>query len=242
MKAAGNRGNILIIDDEDEVGKLLRYNLKSEGYNVHVFTTIDELDRSTLSQMRMLIVDAMTHDYTGLDLLTELKSNPATEKIPFILCCVPDNEELILDAFGLGVDDFVKKPYSLREMHARINAVLRRYPNVDTSDEAEDKENNSLTLHHHNLQIDTANRVVLHLGNIIQLTKTEYAILEFLIKNIGNFYTREQIFAEIWKDDSSVNIRIVDTNISRLRKKLGEASKCIINRYGMGYAFMGKPL
>lgn len=242
MKAAGTRGNILIIDDEDEVGKLLRYNLKSEGYNVHVFTSIDELDRSTLSQMRMLIVNAMTHDYTGLDLLSELKSNPATEKIPFILCCVPDNEELILDAFGLGVDDFVKKPYSLREMHARINAVLRRYPYETPKEQDEDNDTNSPSLPHHDLHLDTTNRAALHLGNIIPLTKTEYAILEFLIKNIGNFYTRDQIFAEIWKDDSSVNVRIVDTNISRLRKKLGDASKYIINRYGMGYAFIGKTL
>lgn len=221
---------------------MLRYNLKTEGYNVHTHTTIDELDRSTLTQMRMLIVNAMNHKFTGMDLLTEMKADPATEKIPFILCCVPENEEMILDAFGLGVDDFVKKPYSLREMHARINAVLRRYPYEapDEQGEIDGDTDSGMIFRQLDLQVDTANRVVLHFGKIIPLTKTEYAIFEFLMRHADNFYNRDQIFSEIWKDDSSVNVRIVDTNISRLRKKLGDASKCIINRYGLGYAFVGK--
>lgn len=240
MKPAGTRGNILIIDDDDEVGKMLRQNLRTEGYNVQTFNSISEVDRSTLTQMRMVIVNAMTHEFTGLDLLSELKSNPLTEKIPIMLCCVPENEEVILDAFELGVDDFVKKPYSLREMRARINAVLRRYPfelPID-DDDAVDTNSDEINLSHLDLRINTTTRVVEYLGNHIPLTKTEYSIFEFLIRNSENFYTRDQIFAEIWKDDSSVNVRIVDTNISRLRKKLGEASKCLINRYGLGYAFM----
>ncbi len=242
MRPAGIRGNILIIDDDDEEGKMLRQNLKSEGYSVHSFNSIGEVDRSTLTQMRMVIVNAMTHEFTGLDLLSELKGNPLTEKIPIMLCCVPENEEVILDAFELGVDDFVKKPYSLREMRARINAVLRRYPFDPPSEQNEEETANSdeIRLSHLDLRINTTTRVVEYLGNHIPLTKTEYSIFEFLIKNSENFYTRDQIFAEIWKDDSSVNVRIVDTNISRLRKKLGEASKCLINRYGLGYAFLEK--
>lgn len=245
MLLEATRGNILIIDDDDDLGKMLRLNLKAEGFNVHKFHSINEVDRSILTQMRMVIVNAMTHDFTGLDLLTELKSNPVTEKIPIMLCCMPENEEVILDAFELGVDDFVKKPYSLREMHARINAVLRRYPFEVSNNERngeEDSESDEIHISHLDLRINTTNHVVEYLGNLIPLTKTEYSIFEFLIKNSENFYTRDQIFSEIWKDDSSVNVRIVDTNISRLRKKLGEVSKCIINRYGLGYAFVGKTI
>lgn len=204
---------------------------------MHTFDTIAEVDRSILTQMRMVIVNAMNHEFTGLDFLTELKSNPATEKIPIMICCAPENEEVILDAFELGVDDFVKKPYSLREMHARINAVLRRYPYEMPAEDIE-VESDHIHLQHLDMRINTTDRVVEYLGNQIPLTKTEYSIFEFLLKNSENFYTRDQIFAEIWKDDSSVNVRIVDTNISRLRKKLGDASKCLINRYGLGYAFM----
>ena len=240
MISAGTCGNILIIDDNDEAGKMLRQNLTTEGFNVHTFDTIGEVDRSMLTHMRMVIVNAMTHDFTGLDLLTELKSNPDTKRIPIMICCMPENEEVILDAFELGVDDFVKKPYSQREMRARIHAVLRRYPFEQPSDEelSEDEDSDKIHLRHLDLKIDTTNRVVQYLGNHLPLTKTEYSIFEFLIKNSEKFYTRDQIFAEIWKDDSSVNVRIVDTNISRLRKKLGEASKCLINRYGLGYAFL----
>lgn len=238
MKPVGTRGNILIIDDDDEVGEKLRQNLMAEGYQVETFSSVSEVDRSKLPDMRMVIVNAMTQEFTGLDLLSELKSDPMTDKIPIMLCCVPENEEVILDAFELGVDDFVKKPYSLREMRARINAVLRRYPFQKSTEEEEDSSSDEINLSHLDLRINTTTRVVEYLGNHVPLTKTEYSIFEFLIKNSEKFYTRDQIFAEIWKDDSSVNVRIVDTNISRLRKKLGEASKCLINRYGLGYAFL----
>lgn len=242
MLLEATRGNILIIDDDDDLGKMLRLNLKAEGFNVHKFHSINEVDRSILTQMRMVIVNAMTHEFTGLDFLAELKSKPLTEKIPIMICCVPENEEVILDAFELGVDDFVKKPYSLREMHARINAVLRRYPFVQPaeSEESTEEESSEINIGHLQLLINTSSRVVEYQGNPLPLTKTEYSIFEFLIKNSENFFTRDQIFAEIWKDDSSVNVRIVDTNISRLRKKLGDAAKCLINRYGLGYAFMEK--
>lgn len=242
MKPVGTHGKILIIDDDDEAGRMLRQNLEAEGFSVQAFDSINEIDRSTLTQMRMVIVNAMTQEFTGLDLLAELKSNPLTEKIPFMLCSVPENEEVILEAFELGVDDFVKKPYSLREMRARINAVLRRYPFELPSEKNGDQETDSgeISLSHLDLRINTTTRVVEYLGNHVPLTKTEYSIFEFLIKNSEKFYTRDQIFAEIWKDDSTVNVRIVDTNISRLRTKLGDASKCLINRYGLGYAFMRK--
>lgn len=235
MKPTGQRGIILIIDDEDDASRLLRYNLKTEGFEVQINSSVKEIDMRELEHMRMVIVNGMNHEITGLDLINIMKSNPRLEKIPIILCAYSEGEEFIVNAFDLGFDDFVSKPYSQREMLARINAVLRRYPEVERP---RPKVIEGITIKRLNMHIDTTNHKVVLSGATLPLTKTEYSIFEYLVKNANNFYTRDQIFGEIWKDDSSVNVRIVDTNISRLRKKLGDASKSLINRYGMGYAFM----
>lgn len=236
MEQAGNRGHILIIDDEDDIGRLLRYNLKTEGFEVHTYSSVKEINMQDLQQMRIVIVNGMEQEITGIDLINMMKANPKLENIPVILCTFPIGEEFIVHAFDIGVDDFISKPYSLREMLARINAVLRRYPNVVTA--PRNKVVEGITIKHLNMHIDTTNHKVVIAGTTLPLTKTEYTIFEYLVKNANNFYTRDQIFEEVWKYDSTVNVRIVDTNISRLRKKLGDASKALINRYGLGYAFM----
>lgn len=234
----GQQGNILIVDDEEDSCKLLRYNLKIEGFNVSLQKYASEINQNDLVEVRIVIVDAMQQEFTGMELIQQIKTNPKTQHIPVILTCIPDGEELIIRAFEYGVDDFITKPYSLREMLARINSVLRRYPlNIPLRTT---KVIEGITIKHLDLHIDTTNHRVLKAGTIVPLTKTEYSIFEFLIKNHNNFYTRDQIYSEVWKEDSNINTRIVDTNISRLRKKLGSASKSIINRYGMGYAFVDK--
>lgn len=238
MKPFVQRGDILIIDEEDDIGRLLCYNLRTEGYEVHIYPSVRDVYMHDLGQMRMAIINGMSQDAAVDNLIRDMKNDPDLEKIPVILCARPVDDEFVTKAFDLGIDDLVYKPYSLREMLARINAVLRRYPY--TMPVRNVKVSEGISIKNIGMHIDTTNRRVMHKNNVLPLTKTEYSILEYLVKNANNFYTRNQIFKEVWRDDSTVNVRIVDTNISRLRKKLGEASKNLINRYGLGYAFMDK--
>lgn len=232
-------GTIVIVDDDTNVSELLKCNLCSEGYGVVIYKNAEDVDLSTLADMRMVIADAADQPYTGIDLTFDIKENPATSHIPVIICSVSDNEDTILDAFDNGADDFVSKPFSLRQLLARVKAVLRRHPRK-VNPAAPVKSTTELVVPELNLSIDSIGQKVIEDGIVVPLTKTEYAILIFLIKNQNSFFSRDEICNEVWKNEAGSNARIVDTNISRLRKKLGETGKHIINRYGMGYAFVQK--
>lgn len=181
----------------------------------------------------------MDQDFDGFALLEKIKSDPYTEPIPVIICTGSDAEDALLEAFDAGADDFISKPFSLRELVARIKAVLRRHP-LRATVEDRHRQQTMLTVPSLNLQIDTVSQRVIEDGMVLPLTKTEYSILLFLLKNQNSFFSRSEICHEVWKDEAGTNERIVDTNISRLRKKLGDSGKYLINRYGLGYAFVDK--
>lgn len=236
MSESCNLGKILIVDDDQNIADLLHYNLTSEGFSVKIVPQAKDVDFSEAAMCRLAIIDAMGQPYTGIDLSSDLKSNPSTAHLPIIIYTERDGEDTIIEAFDNGAEDVVMKPFSLRELIARIKAILRRHPMVAVQKPV----NNNITFPELNLVIDRANQKVTVGGTVIPLTKTEYAILIFLINNRNSFFTRIDICNEVWREEASSNIRIVDTNISRLRKKLGESGKYIINRYGMGYAFVDK--
>ncbi len=236
MSESCNLGKILIVDDDQNIADLLHYNLTSEGFSVKIVPQAKDVDFSEAAMCRLAIIDAMGQAYTGIDLSSDLKSNPSTAHLPIIIYTERDGEDTIIEAFDNGAEDVVMKPFSLRELIARIKAILRRHPMVAVQKPV----NNNITFPELNLVIDRANQKVTVGGTVIPLTKTEYAILIFLINNRNSFFTRIDICNEVWREEASSNIRIVDTNISRLRKKLGESGKYIINRYGMGYAFVDK--
>lgn len=237
MATTNTLGIILIVDDDENISELLKYNLSSEGYGIIVVPLAKDVDFNEASTCRLAIVDAMSQSYSGIDLCADLKSNSSTATLPIIVCTEREGEDIIVDAFDHGAEDFVSKPFSLRELIARIRAVLRRHPMLAV---VEKPVSNEIVLPDLHLVIDPSNQKVTVDEAVVALTKTEYAILEFLVNNRNSFFTRADICAQVWKDDMSGNIRIVDTNISRLRKKLGECGKYIINRYGMGYAFIDK--
>lgn len=239
MSISGPLGNILIVDDDVNIADLLKFNLGSEGFAVDVVANAKDVDFESLLDVRIIIADAFNQPYTGIDLLSDLKSNKKTAPIPVLIYTSSDNEDALLDAFDNGADDFLSKPFSLRELIARVKAILRRHPRRAAIDN-KSKQQNSLTVPSLKLEIDTVSQRAIEDGIVVPLTKTEYAILTFLIKNQNSFFTRGEICNEVWKDEAGSNERIVDTNISRLRKKLGESGKYIINRYGLGYAFVDK--
>lgn len=237
MSESSHLGKILIVDDDTNIAEFLSYNLTSEGFSVQIVSNAKDVDFSEAAHCRLAIIDAMNQPYTGIDLSSDLRSNDATAHLPIIIYTERDGEDIIIDAFDNGAEDVVIKPFSLRELIARIKAILRRHPMVAPS---QPKADNNISFPEMKLFIDRANQKVTVSDTVIPLTKTEYAILIFLINNRNSFFTRIDICNEVWKEDASSNIRIVDTNISRLRKKLGNSGKYIINRYGMGYAFVDK--
>ena len=223
-------GHILLVDDEQHITDLLQYNLESEHYKVTVAVRAADVPAMDLDDVRLLVADAMSQDFTGLDLLRSLKASPRTASIPVIILAHSDSEDDILEAFDAGAEDYVFKPFSLRELFARIRAVLRRHPL------AEQTAARASLLTFGPMTVDPLTCLVTVDGVPVSLTKTEYAILSLLARNQGQTYSRREIYDEIWRDiDRPNNDRIVDTNISRLSKKLGSAAPLIRNKTGFGY-------
>lgn len=241
MLQTSSLGKILLIDDDVVIADLLKVNLSSEGFTLEVYPVAADVTPQQCADARMVIVDAMSQPYTGIDFTRDLKDSPEGADVPVIVCSAGFGEDDIVDAFDAGADDYITKPFSLRELIARAKAVLRRHP-MKTPKQTAAPASDDLIIEVPNLKlrIDTAAQHVVEDGIIVPLTKTEYAILIHLLRNQNSFFTRKEICAEVWRDEPNSNDRIVDTNISRLRKKLGETGKYIINRYGMGYAFVDK--
>lgn len=228
MSSQSSLANILIVDDDPNITDLLSVNLRSEGYSVELATVAEDVDRSSLGDIRLVIVDAMRQPYSGMDLIYDLKDDPATEHIGIILYSNFKSERMVIDALDAGADDYVVKPFSLRELVARVKSVLRRHA-------APGRPSGSL-ITFLNMTVEQTNQTVKIDDVPVSLSRTEYAILSLLLKNVDNYVTRVEIHRKVWNEDTAgINERIVDTNISRLRKKLGSLGDHIVNRSGHGY-------
>ena len=222
---------LLIVDDERHITDLLRFNLEAESFAVTVRESAADIMAMDLAEYRLVIADAMGQKYTGFDLLADIKAHPIFQNIPEIILSHADGEDAIIRAFDLGADDYILKPFSLRELVARIRSVLRRHLVTDIANQA--------VISFKGMDVDILNKQVRINGELVHLTRTEYAILVLLLKHRNRFYNRRQIFDQVWRDaDPSANDRIVDTNISRLRKKLGASAEALVNRTGEGYALI----
>ncbi|MDE5643887.1 MAG: response regulator transcription factor [Muribaculaceae bacterium] len=225
-------GKILIVDEDSNIADLLCVNLRSEGYQVDAIPQAAEAMRLDLSDTNLVIADAMRQDFDGMQLLAALKDNPMTAHVGFILMSSDDSERRVIEALDNGADDYVVKPFSLREFVARIRSVLRRH-NIRA------RVAPSTRLTYQTLTVDLSTRMVTDDGMELPLSRTEYLILVLLLKNVGVPTSRREIFNSVWKDSPEMsNDRIVDTNISRLRKKLGDVGSNIQNRSGLGYLFV----
>lgn len=225
-------GKILIVDEDKNIADLLSINLRSEGYQVDTLEQAADTLHLDLSDTNLIIADAMRQSFNGMQLLVSLKDNPMTAHVGFILTSADDSERRVIEALDNGADDYVVKPFSLREFVARIRSVLRRH-----SVRARVAPSTKLT--YSTLSVDLTTRVVTDDGMELPLSRTEYLILVLLLKNVGVPTSRREIFNNVWKDSPEMsNDRIVDTNISRLRKKLGEVGSLIQNRSGLGYMFV----
>ncbi len=227
-----NDMRILVVDDEDDLCEILKFNLENEGFWVDTAHSAEEALRLNLTEYNLLLLDIMMGEISGFKMASMLKKDKATASIPIIFITARDTENDTVTGFNLGADDYISKPFSLREVVARVKAVLRRT--------AETQAAQSDILTFHGLSMDIAQKRVTIDGEDVSLTKKEFEILKLLLKSPGKVFSREDILAKIWSDEVYVLDRTVDVNITRLRKKIGEYGKCIITRLGYGYCFEDK--
>lgn len=221
---------ILVVDDEEDLCEILKFNLETEGYEVDTAFCAEEALKMNLNDYQLLLLDVMMGDISGFKMASILRKNEKTAHIPIIFLTAKDTENDMLTGFNLGADDYISKPFSIRQVLARVKAVLRRTTEKNKTKEPE-------RLEYETLSLDTKRIKAFVDDKEIPLTKKEFEILKLLLENKGNVFSREEILSRIWKDEVYVLDRTIDVNITRLRKKIDPYGKNIVTRLGFGYCF-----
>ena len=225
-----NDYRILVVDDEEDLCEILKFNLENEGYEVDTANSAEEALKMSISSYHLLLLDVMMGEISGFKMANLLKKDKKTAQVPIIFITAKDTENDTVTGFNLGADDYISKPFSLREVIARVKAVLRRTATSDTEKAPEQ-------LCYQSLVIDITKKKVSIDGEEVPLTKKEFEILFLLLQNKGRVFSREDILSRIWSDEVYVLDRTIDVNITRLRKKIGTYGKRIVTRLGYGYCF-----
>ena len=225
---------ILIIEDEPDIRKTLEYNISREGYHVVSASSLLEAKSQIESDsFSLILLDLMLPDGSGLDLCREIKSDKEKSSVPIIILTAKDDEVDKVVGFELGADDYVTKPFSVRELILRMKAVLKR---------GEKKSDNvEVQRQFGQLSIDTESHEVFVDNNEIILTALEFKLLCQLVNRRGRVQSRDQLLSDVWGYSAEVTTRTVDTHIKRLREKLGSMGKYVQTIRGVGYKFTRTP-
>lgn len=223
---------ILIVDSDSSIKSLLADNLRSEGYTVDTVTTALEALVLQLDRYSLIISDIdLPGEIDGFELLERVKDDPMTSTIPLIFCTARDGENDIIKGLNAGADDYIIRPFSLREMLARVRSVMRRRRNMSPAA-------NNRTIEYRTLILNVDSHGLIIDGETVSLSPTEFAILTLLLRSRNRMFKREEILAAAWPGEELNNPRLVDVNISRLRKKLSTYSRNLVNKSGLGYGFV----
>lgn len=220
---------ILVVDDEADIREILQFNLENEGYNIDSADSAEAASKMLSPAHKLILLDVMMGGISGFKFADQLRK--AGNTIPIIFLTAKDTENDMLTGFSIGGDDYIRKPFSIKEVIARVKSVLKR-----TEERVGEAEKNA-TLEFENLVIDTDNKMVYVDSEPVELTKTEFNILVLLIQNEGKIFSRADILSKAWGNDGIVLERTVDVHITRLRKKIGHYGDYIVNRTGYGYIF-----
>jgi two-component system phosphate regulon response regulator PhoB len=226
--------NILVIEDEPDIRKTLEYNISREGHKVLTAGSIHDAEKILQSQsLSLVLLDLMLPDGSGLDFCRKLKTNSKTESIPVIILTAKDDEVDKVVGFELGADDYVTKPFSVRELLLRIKAVLKRGEVKKDIVEVERQFGDlKIDIESHEVYVDEMK---------IELTALEFKLLNQLVETRGRVQSRDQLLSEVWGYSAEVTTRTVDTHIKRLRNKLGSIGKYVQTIRGVGYKFSRIP-
>ncbi len=229
---------ILVIDDEEAVCEILKFNLEKEGYEVDCAYSAEEALDMDLSGYSLFMVDIMMDQLSGYDFARRVRNVTETEFTPILFCSALSNEDSVVKGLNIGADDYVTKPFVIGEVLARVRAILRRSGQathrMPAVNERADYDSDVIF---RTLRIDRNDKTVYLDGEELPLTRTEYDILLFFLIHRNRIYSREEIINQVWGDDVVVTNRTIDTNITRLRKKIGQYSNNLVTRQGFGYGF-----
>ena len=221
---------ILVVDDEQDLLEILKFNLETEGYEVATASSAEEALQMDIASFSLLLLDVMMGGMSGFAMARKLKEKPTTANVPIIFLTARDTENDTVTGFNLGADDYISKPFSLREVMVRVRAVLRRTATSADEDEPQ-------VLSYQGIIMNLDKKTVSIEGEDVPFTKTEFELLNLLLSERGRVFSRQELIERIWPKDVLVLDRTVDVNITRLRKKIGPFAKCIVTRLGFGYYF-----
>lgn len=222
---------ILVVDDEQDLCEILSFNLETEGYQVSTANSAEEALDMDVASYNLLLLDVMMGGMSGFQMAKKLKENPTTAHIPIIFLTARDTENDTVTGFNLGADDYISKPFSIREVMVRVRAVLRR--TAEQSGTAEEPT----VIAYQGLVLNLDKKSVSIDGENVPFTKTEFELLRLLLEEKGRVFSRQELIDRVWPKDVMVLDRTVDVNITRMRKKVGRFAKCIVTRLGFGYYF-----
>ena len=221
------RQKILVVDDEQSICELMKINLEIAGYDVDIAYSAEDALRLNLEEYALMVFDIMMGNISGLQLVSMVRQMPKIANVPIIVCTALSEERPLVEGFSRGADDYIKKPFSMKEFVLRVKSLLRR-----TS-----KTINNSNVSYKSLTLNNSSKLCYIDGKEVALTKKEFDILYLLISNSGKVFSREEILQTIWEKNVYVVDRTIDVNINRLRKKLGEYESNIVTRQGYGYGF-----
>ena len=219
---------ILIVDDEESLCEILQFNLEVEGYEADVAYSAEQALEMHPERYSLILLDVLMGEMSGFKMARILKSNPETARVPVIFCTARDTEDDTVAGLNLGADDYIAKPFSIREVLARVRSVLRRTASPQTESEVIGYEGLEMDLRRKSCTVD---------GNEVSLTKKEFEILSLMLSHRGVIFSREEILHRVWSDEVVVLDRTIDVNITRLRRKIGRYGEHIVTRLGYGYGF-----
>ena len=224
---------ILVVDDESDICEILKYNLETEGYEVTTAFSAEEALERPLQEYSLILLDVMMGEMSGFQLVRRLKTDVSTARIPVIFITALDGEDNLVKGLNIGADDYIVKPLSMKEVMARVRAVLRRSSQLQQTVAAPD--DNMIVFE--GIALDINAKTVTCDGQKLVLTKLEFELLSFFLQHPNKVFSREDLLKYCWPQDVMVLDRTVDVNITRLRRKIGRYGKQIKTRVGYGYCF-----
>jgi DNA-binding response OmpR family regulator len=224
---------ILVVDDEFDICEILQYNLETEGFEVATVYSAEEALELPLQDFSLILLDVMMGEMSGFQMARRLKNDPATAHIPIIFITALEGEDNLVKGLNIGADDYISKPLSMREVKARVRAVLRR--SAPLQQEAVNHDDSKVV--YEGIMLDLNAKTATCDGKELVFTKLEFELLSFLLQHPNKVFSREDLLRHCWPQDVMVLDRTVDVNITRLRKKIGRYGKQIKTRVGYGYCF-----
>ena len=225
---------ILIVDDEETLCEVLKLNLENEGYDVDVAFSAEQALGYNIKEYSLILLDIMMGEISGIKMAKILKNDVATADIPIIFCTARDTEDDMVMGLNLGADDYIMKPYTVRNVVARVKSVLRRTASHKVGNVSAEKPNRLVV---DGLCLDLEFKRCTVDGEEVKLARKEFELLVYLVSHRGKILSREQILSHVWSDEVVVLDRTIDVNITRVRSKIGTYGSYIVTRSGFGYGF-----